>query len=259
MKRKITVFVRRGSLCGVLLGMLLLWTPAMPAQSDTAAGVSPAAVPASEMSPVQGAPVSYASMTELNNMLAQLDSAAKDTQSDLGKLRIDRWRTDSSAKKQTLTNVESIQRNLKSALPEIMGDLRAAPEDLPATFRLYRNLDALYDVLGNVVESTGAFGSKDEFQSLANDLNTFETTRRQLAERIENLSAAKEGEIIRLRADLKTAQAAIPATPPKKVVVDDTQPAKKPVTKKKPKPATSTTAKPSAGQQPPQQPSANPQ
>jgi hypothetical protein len=129
--------------------------------------------------------------------------------------------------------VDSIQRNLQNALPEMLAQLRNAPEDLPATFKLYRNLDALYDVVGSVVESTGAFGSKDDFQSLSNDLSSFEGTRKQLAERLENLTASKEQEIVRLRTDLKTAQAAIPAAPPKKIVVDDNEPAKKPVVKKK--------------------------
>ena len=46
------------------------------------------------------------------------------------------------------------------ALPEIIGQLRNAPEAMPITFKLYRNLDALYDVLGGVVEGAGAFGSK---------------------------------------------------------------------------------------------------
>ena len=76
--------------------------------------------------------------------------------------------------------MDSIQRNLQNALPEMIGQLRNAPEDLPATFKLYRNLDALYDVLGSVVESTGAFGSKDDFQALANDLSSFEGTRKQI-------------------------------------------------------------------------------
>lgn len=186
-------------------------------------------------------------------MLGQLDAASKDTQADLSKLRIDRWHTDSSAKKQTLTNVDAIQRNLSSALPEIIVQLRSAPEDVPATFRVYRNLDALYDVLGNVVESVGAFGSKDDFQSLSNDLNAFEGTRKQMATRIENLSSAKESEIVRLRGELKTAQTAAATTPPpKKIVVDDTEPApKKPATKKKP-------AAKSGSQNPTKQPPANP-
>ncbi len=58
---------------------------------------------------------------------------------------------------------------------------------------------------------------------------------------METLAASKEQEIVRLRTDLKTAQAAIPAEPPKKIVVDDNEPAKKPAVKKKPvakKPAT---------------------
>jgi hypothetical protein len=201
----------------------------------------------------QGAePVSYSSVTQLNGLLAQLEASSKSTQIDLAKLRIERWKADGATKKQSMANVDSIQRNLEGALPAIVAELRAAPEDMPATFKLYRNLDALYDVLGTVVEGAGAFGAKDDLQALANDLNSFEATRKQLAQRMESLSSAKEAEIVRLRADLKTAQAAVPAAPPKKVVVDDNAPAKKPVVKKKPvaKPAmpAGTTAKPAAGQ-----------
>ncbi len=194
-------------------------------------------------------------------MLEQLDAASKSTQADLAKLRIERWKTDGNSKRQVLANVDSIQRNLQGGLPEILAQLRARPEDLPSTFKLYRNLDALYDVLGNVVELAGAFGSKDDFQALSNDLGTFEGTRKALGQRIENLSTAKEAEIVRLRADLKTAQAAIPATPPKKIVVDDNEPPKKPAVKKKPKPKTKTTTPPAtpAGQTQPQSQPPKPQ
>jgi hypothetical protein len=203
----------------------------------------------------QGAPVSYASVTQVNGLLAQLETTSKATQADLAKLRIERWKTDGSSKKQALGNVDSIQRNLQEALPAIIGQLRNAPEDMPATFKLYRNLDALYDVLGSVVEAAGAFGSKDDFQGLSNDLTSFEGTRKQIAGRLENLAASKEQEIVRLRTDLKTAQAAIPAEPPKKTVVDDTEPPKKPAVKKKPvvkKPAAPAGTAPA--QNPPAQP-----
>ena len=193
----------------------------------------------------------------MNGLLSQLEATSKSTQADLVKLRIERWKTDTSYKKQALGNVDSVQRNLQGALPEMIAKLRATPEDLPATFKLYRNLDALYDVLGGVVEGAGAFGSKDDLQSLSNDLSGFEGTRKQLAERIENLSSAKEAEIVRLRADLKTAEAAIPVTPPKKIVVDDTEPAKKPAAKKKPATKPKSTAPPADQTQTPAQP--NPQ
>jgi hypothetical protein len=197
-------------------------------------------------------PVSYASVTQLNGLLAQLEASSKTTQADLVKLRIEHWKTSTASKKETLEKVDSIQRNLQGALPEVIAQLRAAPEDLPTTFKLYRNLDALCDVVGSVAEDTGAFGAKDELQSLTNDLSGFDGTRKQVAQRMESLSAAKEAEILRLRADLKTAQAAIPAAPPKKIVVDDNEPPKKPAVKKKPaaKPGTTTPSptKPAAGQ-----------
>lgn len=191
-----------------------------------------------------GQPVSYASVTQLNGLLGQLEDASKKTQSDLQKLRIEKWKADGSYKRQAMGNVDSIQRNLQEALPEIVAKLRTEPENLSATFKLYRNLDALYDVMGSVTEGAGAFGPKDDLQSLSNDLNAFEGTRKQLAERLENLSNAKEAEIARLRTDLTKAQAAIPAEPPKKIVVDDTEPPKKPTKKK-------TTKKPAGGTKPP--------
>jgi Skp family chaperone for outer membrane proteins len=216
----------------------LLCTTAARAQS----GPSPTAGAAN----AQGTqPVSYESVTQLNGLLAQLEASSKNTQTDLMKLRIDHWKTDGASKKQSLANVDSIQRNLQGALPEIIGQLRAAPEDLPTSFKLYRNLDALYDVVGSVAEGAGAFGSKDDFQALSNDLSGFEGSRKQLAQRIETLSAAKEAEIVRLRADLKTAQAAIPVAPPKKIVA----------TKKK---STKPAAKP-AGQTPPAPDASKPQ
>jgi hypothetical protein len=207
--------------------------------------------------PLQGAPVSYSSVNQLNGMLAQLESASKTALADLARLRVERWKTDGSTKKQSVNDVESVRRNLQNALPEMIGQLRNTPEDMPATFKLYRNLDALYDVLGGVVESAGAFGPKDDFQALSNDLNAFEGTRKQLADRMNTLAAGKEQEIVHLRSDLKTAQAAIPAAPPKKTVVDDNELAKKLVAKKKPvpkKPVTTPPAGASPAQPPPAQP-----
>jgi hypothetical protein len=209
--------------------------------------------PATSAAELQSGPVSYASVTQVNGLLSQLEASSKTAQADLVKLRIERWKADGTYKKQSLANVDSIQRNLQGALPELITQVRAAPEDLPATFKLYRNLDALYDVLGSVAESTGAFGSKDDFQALSNDLSSFETTRKALAERIQNLAGAKEAEIARLRTDLKAARAAIPEAPPKIKVVDDNEPPKKPAVKKKPaakKPAIT----PAPGQTPPAQP-----
>jgi len=218
-------------------------------------GPAPVASPAN--GDPQGQPVSYASVTQLNGLLAQIETTSKSTQDDLSRLRIERWKADNSYRKQVLGNVDSIQRNLQGALPEIITHLRNAPEDLPASFKLYRNLDALYDVMGSVAEGAGAFGSKDDLQSLSNDLSAFEGARKQLAERIETLSASKEAELTRLRTQLKTLQTQAEQAPPKKIVVDDTQPEKKPAPKKKTTTTTPKAATP-AGTKPPAGTAANP-
>ena len=199
--------------------------------------------------------VSYSSVSQLNGMLTQLEQTSQTAQGDLSKLRIERWKTDSNSKRQSTSDVESIQRNLQGALPAIIGELRTSPENLPSTFKLYRNLDALYDVFGSVVESSGAFGSKDEFQTLQNDLSAIEKARHSFADRMDTLASAKESELMRLRAQIQTAQAAAP-TPPKKIIVDDTAPTpvKKTVRKKPvPKPATSGTPSPATTATPPKQ------
>jgi hypothetical protein len=196
------------------------------------------------------APVSYASVSELNQLIANLQSASQTTQQDLSHLRIEKWKADSNSKRQTQSDTESILRNLQNALPTILADLKNSPESLPLTFKAYRNLDALYDVMNSVVESAGAFGNKEEFQSLNNDLGAVENSRRAFADRMEKLATAKENEVAQLRVSLQNARA---AAPPKKVVVDDNEPPKTTTTKKKrvPKPSASPT-KPAAGSPPSQ-------
>ncbi len=181
-------------------------------------------------------PVSYATLSQVNTLLTQLEQASQAAQVDLAKLRIDRWHTDSGSKRQTQANVDSLGRNLQNALPSIIGEVRAAPESLLSTFKLYRNLDALYDVMGSVTESVGAFGSKDEFQMLSNDLTAFENARRSFADRMETLAGAKEVEITRLRSQIKNVTPVTAVGAPKKVVVDDNEPPKKPAKKPVPKP-----------------------
>jgi len=118
------------------------------------AGLSLAQAPASAQA------VSYTSITELNQLIANLQQASQAAQLDLARLRIDKWKADSGTKHQTQGDTESVNRNLQNALPGMLADLKNSPENLALTFKVYRNLDALYDVFSSLVESTGAFGGK---------------------------------------------------------------------------------------------------
>jgi hypothetical protein len=182
--------------------------------------------------------VSYTSLTELNQLVANLQQTSQSAQLDLARLRVEKWKADSGTKQQTEKDSASINQNLQLALPGMLADLKNSPENLTLTFKVYRTLDLLYDVFGSVVESTGAFGTKEEFQSLNKDLSGLEDSRRAFADRMDKLSSAKETELGQLRAALQAARAA--EATPKKVVVDDTAPPPKkaPVHKKPTKPAT---------------------
>src|ERR1700757_57574 len=150
-------------------------------------------------------PVSYTSISELNQIIGNLEQASQSAQDDLSHLRIEKWKTDSGTKRQTENDTQSVLRNLQNALPSIVGELKNAPESLPSTFKLYRNLDALYDVMNSLVESAGAFGGKEEFQSLNKDLGAIEEARRAFAQRMDKLASAKENEIGQLRVELQNA------------------------------------------------------
>src|SRR5215469_807448 len=199
-------------------------------------------------------PVSYSSVTELNQLVSNLQQASQSAQDNLSHLRIEKWKTDSATKRQTQADSQSVLRNLQDALPGMLTNLKNSPENLALTFTVYRNLDALYDVMNSLAESAGAFGGKEEYEALTRDLGNIESSRRAFAERMDKLANVKENEIGQLRVELQNARA---ATPPKKVVVDDTEPeSKKPAHKKsvtKPKSSSQGTTSSSQPQQQPQQ------
>ncbi len=199
---------------------------------------TPANVPAA--SARQAPAASSASMSSVLSDLDRLQSAASQTTLDLGHMRIDKWKVDGEFKRQAQANADSVQRNLVSALPGLIDTVRSAPQDLTAEFKLYRNLNALYDVFGSLTEAAGAFGTKGDYEALTQQLQTFDSVRRNLGDTIEQLTLSTQSELSQLRSQVRTyQQAAAAAPPPKKVVVDDTEPPKKTVHKKKKPAATS--------------------
>ena len=178
-------------------------------------------------------------MTSILPQLDQLQSAAAQANAALAYMRIEKWKADANSKQQAQSNADSIQRNLTQALPALIGAVRSAPQDVSAEFKLYRNLNALYDVFASLTESAGAFGPRSDYDALDRQLVVIDSVRRSLGDSLENLTAASQSEINQLRTQVQTLQqkaAAAPPAAPKKVIVDDTEPPKKTTTHKK-KPA----------------------
>jgi hypothetical protein len=187
-------------------------------------------------------------MTPVLSDLDRLQSASALTETAIGSLRIEKWKADVNSKRQAASNAESIQRNLRSALPGIISSVRSAPQDMTAEFKLYRNLNALYDVMGSLTESAGAFGPRSEYDALAQQLEIFDNIRRNLGDSLERLTASTQSQLEQLRTQVHMLQAqaqANAAPPPKKVVVDDTATSSKATSTHKKKTSKSTD-KPSA-------------
>jgi hypothetical protein len=128
-----------------------------------------------------------------------------------------------------------------------------------ANFRLYRNLNALYDSFSALAESAGAFGPEEQYSPLAADIAQLDQLRRQLAQRVDLLAEASEAEMARLRtavAVAKSASAKPAAKSASKIVVDDSHPAAK--KKAKPSVAKPAPAKPAAAAEPAEPASAEP-
>lgn len=172
----------------------------------------------------------------LSNLLTQLERAALDANGALGRLRVDKWKTNSEQKQQADANVQSLQRNLSYAIPELTNKIRQAPQDLSANFKLYRNLNAVYDVLSNVAESAGAFGPKDQYEMLAQPVSSIDQVRHDLGDRLDQLTANNQAELARLRSQVQAIRQAEVAAPPKKIVIDDNAPPKATSKAKKAKP-----------------------
>lgn len=171
-------------------------------------------------------------------MLGQLQQIAQQTASDLGKLKIDKWKTDSSNKQQSQSNATSLQRNLTAALPEMIQKAQAAPQDFAPSFKLYRNLNVVYDVLAMTAENAGAFGPKEQYEPLANDIGQLDQIRRGMADRLDWLSGVKDSQIKQLGQQLVTAQQQIQAAAQKQAATETPTPKKKSTTKKKKAPPT---------------------
>jgi hypothetical protein len=148
-------------------------------------------------------------------------------------LRIDKWKAESAQKAELNKIIESLRRNLTSAVPDLINDVRSNHGSVSTTFKLYHNLNVVYEYLSYLADSASALGKENEYTPLAHEAGTLDAARQDLSNFVEQAANSLE-EKVRLAATPPPA-AAEPA--PKKIVVDDS-PQKKPATNRKKKTST---------------------
>jgi hypothetical protein len=71
-------------------------------------------------------------------------------------------------------DMDSILRDLNYTLPPLLDKAATSPGSIAATFEVYRNIDALYDVLLRVAETATLSGSENDAVNLQNMLKNLQ-------------------------------------------------------------------------------------
>jgi hypothetical protein len=170
--------------------------------------------------------------------------ALQEVQRTAGSLNTARWKAPGEVRAAADRNLSSIQRDIVETLPNLLNQADAAAGSVPPAFAVYRNIDALYDVLLRVQQTASLAAPDSEASAVSSALNDLESARHQLGDAIAAFAQDREGQIVTLQAAVKAAAAAAPPpAPAKTTVVDDGPPAATVKKKRKPapKPATSPT------------------
>ena len=178
---------------------------------------------------------------------SMLQSSLAEIQGSTSALNISRWKAPGSVRQATQQDVDSIQRDLGSTLPGLLAQADASPASLPPSFAVYRNIDALYDVLLRVSETADLAAPPNEAASVATCLQKLEAARSNLADSILRISQSNEARLTALEAAARVGRVD-PAAHRGETIVDDgpakTTPQRRPRRKAAPKKPAS---KPSTG------------
>ena len=168
-------------------------------------------------------------MTSLEPILSRIQEASEATKNDLSGLRIDKWKADSGQKAELNKIVDSLRRNLTSAVPDLIKEVRASHGSVSTTFKLYHNLNVVYEYLNYLADSASALGKEGESSPLAHEAGTLDTARQDLSTFVEQAASNLE-EKVRLAA---APPPPAPEPAPKKIVVDDSSSKKSATGRKK--------------------------
>ncbi len=169
--------------------------------------------------------------------VGSLRPALANVQAAVGSLSIGHWKASSEVRTNALQDVVSMQRDLTATLPGLLTQAEAAgasgPAALSPAFAVFRNLDALYDVLLRVTETAALTGPASDASSLEDARAGLEDGRAKLGAWLLQAIGAQDAQVARAAAPVPH-PAAAPAAPTK-IVVDDGPETPKP-RKKKPAP-----------------------
>lgn len=133
----------------------------------------------------------------------------------LSGLRLDKWKVPGPVREETNGNIGSITRDLDGALPGLLATADGAPGVISKNLPVFRNVDALYDVLLRVVETADLSAPARDADALHQGLTALDNARRAMGDAMETAAVSQEQQVNTLEERLKAqAAAARPVVPP---------------------------------------------
>jgi hypothetical protein len=185
-----------------------------------------AGVPASAQGPQAPAaanpgPAAVQPPVSAGSAVANLRPALANVQTAIAGLSIPHWKAPSATRAATAQDVASMQRDLSTALPGLMAQAEGTSGSgaLSPSFAVFRNLDALYDVLLRVTETAALTGPGSDASSLEEARSGLEDARSNLGAWLLQSMSAQDAQVAHLLA--APPRPAAPPPAPTKIVVND--------------------------------------
>ena len=136
----------------------------------------------------------------------------------LSAIHLDKWKAPGPVRQEADSNIGSITRDLDGTLPGLLATADAVPGVISQNLPVFRNVDALYDVLLRVVETADLSAPEKDTENLHRALSSLDDARRALGDSIEGAAVQQEKQLAAM-ASQASVQAAAPAP---STVVDGT-------------------------------------
>jgi hypothetical protein len=179
----------------------------------------------------------------LGEILAKIQQSTSSASVNIGKLRIEKWKTDSDQKQQLQQIAGSLQKNIANAVPGLINDVQNSHGSVVSSFKLYHNLNVVYENLSYLADVAGGLGKKEEFEPLAADAAALETARSNLSDYIEQTAVRMETVNRPPAVPTPQARQAVVVPGQKVVVINEDDPAQQKGAKPAAKPAAKSTKK----------------
>jgi hypothetical protein len=161
-----------------------------------------------------GAPPPPAEAAQQKAPSAIMQPALASLQQALAAQRTDKWKMPAALRELTDSNINSIHHDLDTTLPPLLQTADAAPDSAAQMLPAYRNIEALYDVLLRVTETSSFAAPSQQSDALQQAISSLDEGRRSFADRLQSAALASDRQIHSLQATIKATPPPAPAPPP---------------------------------------------